>query len=121
MTTPVFPTLSTGADSKYYSLEVEDLSIQSPMDGGYIVSRARTTRAPRITFTTGYTQLSNADMQAIQSFYASVCGGSVIFNWLDPVTRNVYQVRFMDKKLNFKYTGMGYNQMWDVQFTLTQA
>jgi len=121
MTTPIFPTLSTGQDSKFYSVEQEDVSMQSKMDGGYVVSRAKTTRAPRRSFTSGFTNLSNADRGALQAFYDTVKGGSVIFAWTDPIDKAVFQVRFMDKKLNFKYTGIGTAQRWDVQFSLQQA
>lgn len=118
MTTPFFPPLSTTQDSKFYSVEMEDVALMSQMDGGYVVSRARTTKAPRTTFTTGFTSISNADMQTLQAFYASVMGGSVIFGWNDPITGTTWQVRFIDKKLNFKYTGLGIAQLWDVQFSL---
>jgi hypothetical protein len=42
----------------------------------------------------------------------------VIFGWNDPITGTTWQVRFIDKKLNFKYTGLGIAQLWDVQFSL---
>jgi len=115
---PFFPVLSTEQDSKYYSVEMEDVAVVSDTDGGYIVSRARTTKPPRTKFTSGFTAISNADMQLLQAFYASVQGGSVIFGWNDPISATTYQVRFMDKKLNFKYTGVGFSSLWDVQFTL---
>jgi hypothetical protein len=88
------------------------------MDGGYVVSRARTTRPPRTTFTSGFTSINENDFQTLQAFYTSVAGGSVIFAWTDPVTNAVFNVRFMDKKLNFKYTGIGPTRLFDVQFTL---
>ena len=120
MSNPVFPVLKMGQDSKYYKVSIEDPSMKTPMDGGYVVSRAKHTRKPRRTFTTGFTQLTNADRQILESFYDSVRGGSVIFDWTDPINNQTFQVRFASE-FAFQYTGVGVSQLWDVSFTLQQA
>lgn len=120
MPNPVFPTLSIGQDSSQYELEIEDPSMKSEMEGGYVVSRAKHTRAPRKTFKSGFTDLSGDDKATLTAFYETVRGGSVIFDWTDPASLTVYQVRFMEK-LNFKYVGMGNTQRWNVGFSLQQA
>lgn len=123
MTNPVFPilTMSQGQDSAQYSVETEDPSTKSPLEGGYVSSRAKHTRTPRKTFTSGFTMLKNADRAILDTFYGTtVKGGSVIFDWTDPASTVVYQVRFTDK-LKYKYTGIGASQRWDVAFTLEQA
>lgn len=122
MSNPQFPTLSTGSDSALYAVEAEDVSEKTSMDGGYVVSRAKHTRTPRKTFTTGYTDLVNADKQLIQDFWDNVArGGSVIFDWTDPASLVVYSVRFTGGTLQWKYTGIGPTQRWQVQFKLEQA
>lgn len=120
MTNPVFPTLAMLQDSKFYSVEQEDVGLKTTMDGGYVVSRAKHTRTPRRTFTTGFTTIRTADKALLEAFYTTVRGSSVIFDWTDPVSLTVYQVRFADK-LTFKYTGMGAMQLWDVGVKLEQA
>lgn len=121
MTNPVFPTLSQGQDSSLYSVETEDPSLKTPLEGGYVVSRAKHTRTPRKTFKTGFTMLKNTDKATLDAFYSgSARGGSVIFDWTDPASAVVYQVRFLEK-LSYRYTGVGTSQRWDVAFSLEQA
>lgn len=123
MTNPVFPTLSTGQDSSLYNMELEDPGMKTPIEGGYVVSRAKHTRIPRRIFKTGFTSITSTDRDTLVTFYGTVHGGSVIFDWADPASAGgatVYQVRFADK-LNFKYTGHGTSQRWDVAISLEQA
>jgi hypothetical protein len=120
MPNPIFPTLTNAPDSSKYGLEVEDPSMKTEMDGGYVVSRAKHTRTPRKKFSTGYTMLKNTDRDTLQAFYNTVRGGSVIFDWTDPASLVVYQVRFA-AALTFTYTGVGTSQRWDVVLRLEQA
>jgi hypothetical protein len=123
MTNPVFPTLALtkgGQDSTQFSIKPEDVAIKSEIEGGYVTSRARHTRTPRKTFATGYKSISDADRQALVGFYNTVGGGSVIFDWTDPVDQITYQVRF-DGDLTFRYVGVGATKLWDVSFQLQQA
>jgi len=123
MPNPVFPTLALtngGQDSKVYNVEQEDPALKSDLEGGYVVSRAKHTRKPRKTFTTGYRAVSDADRKMLQNFYDTVRGGAVIFDWTDPVDGIVYQVRFVEK-LQWKYVGIGEAKLWDVQFRVQQA
>jgi len=119
MTNPIFPTMDKEQDSKFYTVKQEDKSLKTEMDGGYVVSRAKHTRKPRKTWTTGYTGIGNADKQRLMDFYDEV-NGSVIFDWTDPVSKAVFQVRFTSQP-EFKYTGLGVAQLWDVQLELQQA
>jgi len=126
MTNPVFPTLSTGQDSRHYTMTQEDPAIKSEMEGGYVVSRPRHTRKPRKKFTGGFTEIRDADKALLEAFYDTVRGGSLIFDWTDPQsamnggTPKVYQVRF-EGELRFTYKGIGPTKLWDVTFTLQQA
>lgn len=120
MSNPNFPTLTMGEDSRFFSVEQEDPAIRTNMEGGYVSSRARHTRTPRKTFTSGLTNLTNADKATLEAFWDTVRGGSVIFNWTSPQNAVVYAVRFKEP-LRWKYTGKGPNQTWELQFTLEQA
>ena len=120
MSTPEWPKLSRDQDSQFYEVLLEDPSLKTTMEGGYVVSRAKHTRTPRRTFKTGYSGIGNADRALLEGFYDSVRGGAMIFNWRDPVSQLVWQVRFGDK-LALKYVGVGISQRWDVQITLEQA
>lgn len=120
MTNPVFPTLAKDQDSKFYEIMQEDSGMVTKMEGGYVVSRAKHTRAPRKTFKTGYSSILNADRVLLMNFYATVRGSSVVFNWTDPIENVVYAVRFASQPV-FKYVGMGVAQLWDVSFQLEQA
>ncbi|MDY7537619.1 hypothetical protein QN372_00505 [Undibacterium sp. RTI2.1] len=119
MSNPVFPTMDKSQDSKFYEKSLEDPSMQSEMDGGYVVSRAKHTRKPRRSYKTGFSSILNADRIKLENFYDSVRGGSVIFDWVDPVSGDTIQVLFADK-LSFKYVGVGAAQLWDVTISLKQ-
>ena len=122
MTNPAFPVLSRGQDSKFYTVTQENPALSTKIEGGYVVSRPKHTRKPRKTFTTGFTGLSTNDRATLQAFYDTVRGGSMVFDWQDPITLNVYQVRFQGEDgLQFKYVGMGNQRLWDVSFSLQQA
>ena len=120
MSNPQFPTLSKGQDSKHFDFTPEDPSLQTPMDGGYMASRAKHTRTPRLTFKSGFTEITNDDKNALMSFYNQVKGGSVIFDWIHPVDGTTYSVRFKGK-LNFVYAGIGSTARWNVTFTIEQV
>lgn len=123
MANPVFPTLALtrgGHDSSQYRVKPEDPSMKTEMDGGYVVSRKRHTRKPRLTFTTAYKEITDADRKTLLNFYQQVGGGSVVFDWTDPVDKIVYQVRF-DGDLDFQYVGIGQTKLWNIQFQLVQA
>jgi hypothetical protein len=120
MSNPVFPTLADGQDSKLYSVEAENPAIKTETDGGYVISRAKHTRKPRKTFTTGYTSISDADKKKIEAFYDLVRGGSVIFDWEDTESGLTHQVRFSAMP-NYKYKGAGLLRRWDVAFSVEQA
>lgn len=120
MPDPVFPTLSRSQDSKNLSIELEDKALKTEMEGGYVVTRAKHTRKPRRKFTSGFSQLTDADKATLENFWDAVGGGSVIFDWTEPSSNTVYKVRFA-APLAFKYTGVGGTNRWDVTFTLDQA
>ena len=121
MANPVFPTLTQDQDSSYYTVMIEDQSLKSEMEGGYQVSRTKHTRFARQTWTSGFTMLTNADFLTLRTFYrGTVKGGSLIFDWTDPITGSVFPVRFAGA-VTFKYTGVGTAQRFDVSFKLEQA
>lgn len=115
-----FPALSKDQDSKFYTVSHENPAVRSKMEGGYVVSRARFTRTPRRMFTTGFTDISNADKAALETFWDTKKGGSVSMVWVDPVLSESIVVRFT-KPLSFNYTGLGGTHLWTVQFELEEA
>lgn len=120
MTNPVFPNLSKGQDSQFYEMTPEDPALKTSMDGGYVVSRAKHTRKPRRTFKTGFSSIIQADYTLLADFWDTVRGGSIVFDWIDPATGSLYNVRFASQ-ISFKYVGKGDTKLWDVQITLEQA
>ena len=125
MSTPYqFPTLSSGSrpDSKQWTVEHEDPSMATPMEGGYMVTRAKHTRTPRMTWNVGYQQLTNADRQAIVDHWNTVKGGSASFDWYNHQDFLTYEVRFKSgTQLTWKYVGIGPTQRWDCSFIVEQV
>lgn len=105
--------LQSKQDSKHFSIEREDPSMSNDMEGGYVISRARFTRPPRRKFTTGFTDLSQAEYDQLDQFFAGVKGGSEMFEWTIPTTGEVCTVRFKGT-LKGEYAGMGGNHRYNV-------
>lgn len=122
MTNPVFPTLPSGkvADSAKFEVSKKDPAMRAEMEGGYAVTRARHTRKPPRLFKVAYTSIDNADKTVLDNFYDTVRGGSVIFDWTDPESLVIYQVRFSGSFI-LRYAGAGNNRLWDCSFDLEQA
>lgn len=124
MSNPAFPTL-TGTfklpDSKQFGLELEDPAQKTDIEGGYVITRPKHTRIPRKTWTgISYVQLNSTDKAALESFWNTVKGGSLIFDWTNPEDGSLYLVRFKDP-VKFKYAGIGQTHYWDCSFSLQQA
>jgi phage-related protein len=123
MTTPIFPyVLSTGdeQDSANFTVEHEDPSIRSDMEGGYVYSRPRFTRTPRRTWTSGFTYIKPQGKSDLEAFWQTVKGGSDLFQWRNPSDGTDIIVRFKGP-LKFTYRGNGSNKRWDVQFTVEEV
>jgi hypothetical protein len=122
MPNPVFPTLPSGTKltSEGFSIEREDPSMQTELEGGYVFSRRKHTRTPRSSYNCMVRELTEADRLAMDSFWDTVGGGSVIFDWTHPTTLAVVAVRFKGP-ITYTYTGWGPLQRWDCSFVLQQA
>ena len=105
--------LAPKQDAKYFAEKMKDAAIRHEMDGGYTVTRARFTRAPRRTFTTGFSAISNADKSTLTVFYRQMKGGSEAFLWTHPISNEIINVRFVGD-LEAKYAGVGQTPLWDV-------
>ena len=115
-----FPTLSDDMDSSKFSYELEDNTVSDQLEGGYTVTRSRTTRRSRKTFKGGYTYISNADKLLLEAHWTAMSGMAKIFYWSNVQDGTVYSVRFHEK-LSFKYVGRGAFQRWDCDFSLQEA
>lgn len=122
MPNPIYPTLPSGSlpDSAQFGQDLEDPAMRTEMEGGYVATRPKHTRAPRKTWMVAYRNLTDDDKLSLETFWGTVRGGSVIFDWTNPSNLTVYQVRFKDP-LKFRYTGIGSSQRWDCSFSVEQA
>jgi hypothetical protein len=113
--------LALQEDSKYYSEKQADPVMRSEAEGGYIITRARYTRKPRKTFTTGFTGITNAEKALIQDFWDTKMGGTEQFTWKNRANDILYTVRFNGQP-SFTYVGAGKLSRWDVSnITLEQV
>jgi hypothetical protein len=95
MTTyPSFPTLSQKEDQQYFGRTSDDPAIKAPVEGGYEITRPRYTRPPRRIWKTGFSLLTEADIAALDSFWTTVQGGSLAFNYTLPTSGETVLVRF---------------------------
>lgn len=115
-----FPTLTAGPDSSKFTQSRVDNSMRKELEGGYVATRPRNTRAPLSKWKVTYTNISNADKALLDAHWDTQKGGSLIFAWTNPQSGTVYQVRYT-QPLDWSYQGMGATQRWDCSFELEQA
>lgn len=113
MATKTFPAvLADIQDSQFFQIDLEDKTLKGEVEGGYTHARPRHTRKPRRTFKTGFTEITQAQMELLVSFYDDV-GGYTKFNYTNPTTGVVHEVRF-DKPFGLKYKGIGATKLWNI-------
>lgn len=110
-----FPTLSKGFDATAFKMSYENPAVQEgETEGGYVITRARHTRRPRRYFTIRFLDITEADRLLLEDFWDDHRGGSVGFNWTNPITAAVFNVRFdSGASLEFSRTGYGTNHRYD--------
>lgn len=112
-------------DASKYGFEQEDVSISSDMEGGYVITRPRTTRAPRRSWTSGFTDISNTNKLLLEAYY-NTKGSFASFTYEVPVpdtvggAKEVVTVRFKGP-LKWEYKGFGTNARWNVEFKLEEV
>lgn len=106
----LFP-LQSKQDSRFFTTEIDDIAIVGSMEGGYETTRPRTTRRPRKSFTTGFTEISDADKLALDAFYDTV-GKFGLITWTHPLSGVVYSVRVKEWP-EARYVGHGSYVAWD--------
>lgn len=112
--------MSAGQDSKHFTVTQQDNSVSTTTEDGYVVSRPRSTRLPGREFSTGFTEISNADKALLEAFWQSVKGNADIFTWDDPTTGQTLNVRFKGQA-DYRYVGIGGNHQWNVIFKLQEV
>lgn len=97
-----------------FTTKVKDPSLQSEMENGLVISRAKFTRVPQ-TFSLKWTALPAADFASLRDFYRNtVRGGSLVFDWHyptvpnDPDSGKLYSVRFTGGDISFDLAAPGY-------------
>lgn len=85
---------SIGGPSLPIQEERDDPALVSEADGGYEMTRPRFTRI-RKRWTLVWPYMTNADYLTLINFYdTTAVGGSVNFNWTNPMTGATQAVRF---------------------------
>ncbi len=120
-----FPTLSSifgfKPDSKDFVESLENTALRTELEGGYIATRPKHTRAPRRMFKIVYRYLDNTDKGLLETHWNTQRGGSLAFDWVHPQTGTTFTVRYKSDKLEFRYVGKNTTNRWDCSFELEQA
>lgn len=109
-----YPTLSVNPNFPIDE-SVEQSSIKSRFEAGYVLTRARFTRE-RKKFGIAYTLLSNADYTLLKAHVDSVLDITP-FDWTHPVSSVTYSMRYQSVP-QFQYI---FYQRWNVSFVLEQV
>ena len=89
-----FPTLSKQPNINFFSKEAsQNPTIQSKMDDGRILSRAKYTSVPW-KWSFRYSFLTNADKDLLEDFQKERGFSAGVFNWTSPSNSITYEVRF---------------------------
>lgn len=100
-------------DSSYFMEEVKDPTIRKEMEGGFVQTRARFTRPAPFVFSTGWTDIPQAQKAIFQAFFNSKRGGANSFTYIHPVSGDSFTVRFSVMP-SYKYAGIGGFHRWDI-------
>lgn len=101
-----FPTLVVKPSGDFVvkpSEAAKGSDIRTETEAGYVVTRNRYSRIPDV-LSCDYSQMLNPDYQLFKAFVALV-GTSANFNWINPVTAETHDVRFLVRP-EFVYRGL---------------
>ena len=113
-----FP-LASKQDAAKFGFAQEDTGMRSEMEGGYVLTRPRHTRSPRRTWTTGFTDLNNADKATFEAFFAAH-GTYKAFDYTLPVEGLLINVRFAEVP-KYDYQGFGDNLRWNIECKIEEV
>jgi hypothetical protein len=113
-----FPTLTTQPDVAGWSEErAFDPTIRARSEGGYVKTRARTTRVP-MQWKLVYAGLSAADKATLQNFEAEVGIGADAFTWTNPADASSHTVRLTAP---IKFSPVSPSLYWRAEFAVEQV
>lgn len=117
-----FPILPSGktSDSSKFEMSRADPGMRHEMEGGYVVTRARYTRAPPKMFKLGFTHITEEDRGVLDAFWVETRGTSRAFAWKCPTDQITYNVRFKGD-MSFSYVGAGGSHFWNCSVELEQV
>lgn len=119
-----FPTLSIQPDASTFKVSIPNPAKEpESTDGGYMFTRPKFTRRPAKTFSFKFVDIGQQDRNALTNFWETTKGSSVAFNWRDPTSGTLHNVRFgKGMTLEFVRTGVGTNHRYDTnEITLTEV
>lgn len=110
-----YPSTIKTLDAASFTESYENVAAKSgDMEGGYVISRPKFTRAPRRTWTFNYVEMSDAEKKKLSDFWILVKGSSAAFDWKHPISGLTINVRFAaDMKMNFKRIGFAGTNVWE--------
>jgi hypothetical protein len=111
-----YPTL-TMLPSYPLEEEVEDGTIRTPYEAGYVHTRPKFTRRGRKTWKVNYKYMPTSDKSLLEGFVTSVREGAYTFTWTNPQNSSVTAVRFEELP---KYSYVT-NTYWDCDFALKEV
>jgi hypothetical protein len=106
-------------DARFYSIQIDENLVEANTEGGYNITRPRSTRKPRKTFSTGFSFLGSADYDLFIEFY-EFYQQFRNFTWINPATLITYTVRFT-KPPKLNYVGTGPLRLYNVEVILKEV
>lgn len=119
----VFPPQPEGftekEDAQFYGIKYEDDTISSKMEMGIERTRSRFTKPPSRIYTTGFTEISQADFDLLEEFWEEYRKAK-IFTWTNPADQKTHSVRFAEVP-SVAYSGVGPHRSYTVEVSLKQV
>lgn len=99
---PTYPT--TPCPRVGSSKTIRHSVLKTPFDGNYLQVRRTTTRS-RVMFDLKYDNITDEEFAILEAFFSLYVG--TIFDYVNPVDFQTYQVTFKDEELMFNHTEKG--------------
>ncbi len=98
-----FPTLGVAPTiSDFDETLAQDPTLRYETDGGFVITGARFTGTPPDKYHLKYEPITEAEKTALKAFQAEVRVGAGMFDWINPFTSAILDVRLLPPGMKFK-------------------
>lgn len=115
-----FPTLGVAPTvSDYEETLAQDPTLRHETDGGYVITGVRFTGTPPDKYHLKYEPITEVEKASLKTFQAQQGVGAVMFDWINPFTSAVLDVRLLSPMKFKPWKGMP--GLWSVELDIEEV